>query len=255
MTYLRLLQENDQTHMQRNNEEGFKSGRDFLEFVGFLAWYLMLVTCCIIPPCLAYRRRRNWERRNARQIYLQRMAASGLIFLGETERYNTEELDEEGTLERSRQVLKALKTTTLTIRETDLVKKPSRLKNEDRNGSDATFDEESNEIVFDETNSVDNEHMMLKLENVPNGKREVPATCTICLSSYEVGDSVCHSPNEHCIHVFHKDCVLAWLSKKDQTLCPCCRQEFCNIKNSHSGDGTIEETQAPNTIIANISAE
>jgi len=238
MIDLRLLQDSEQNNIHKSNDGGVKSGRDFLEFVGFLAWYLMLVTCCIIPPCLAYRRRRNWERRNARQIYLQRMAASGLIFLGETERHNTEEFDEQARLERSEQVLKALKGTTCTVKLHDLVKKQtSRIEND--------------EIDVDEDNeddSVGNELMVLKLGNVPNGKREVPATCTICLSSYEVGDSVCHSPNKHCVHVFHKDCVLAWLSKKDQTLCPCCRQEFCEVKSSSlsQDDIVVEETQAQN---------
>jgi hypothetical protein len=31
---------------------------DILEFLGFVAWYLFLVVCCIVPTACAYRRRR-----------------------------------------------------------------------------------------------------------------------------------------------------------------------------------------------------
>lgn len=232
----RLLQNNN-TGNNYYSGDAFNGERDFLEFVGFLAWYLMLVTCCIIPPCLAYRRRRNWERRNARQIYLQRMAASGLIILGESERHN-EELDEEARIEKTRKILNALKATTMTIDENDLVRK--KLTENDEIGDDNVNEEEGG--------IEENENTMLRLGDVPNGNREVPAICTICLASYEIDDSVCHSPNEHCIHVFHTDCAVTWLAKKDQTLCPCCRQEFCEVNNSRQDEDTNEGSQSVNTV-------
>lgn len=54
--------------------------------------------------------------------------------------------------------------------------------------------------------------------------RLVPPTCAICLIHYEPGCYVSWSNN--CIHVFHRDCILMWLLKKVEPLCPCCRQEF-----------------------------
>mmetsp|Transcript_26405 Transcript_26405/g.39032 ORF Transcript_26405/g.39032 Transcript_26405/m.39032 type:complete len:246 (+) Transcript_26405:133-870(+) len=232
--YNRFLEDNN-TVDSYNSEKEISVERDFLEFVGFLAWYLMLVSCCIIPPCLAYRRRRNWERRNARQIYLQRMAASGLIILGESERHN-EELDEEARIEKSRKIINALKATTMTIDENVLIQKKR------------TRNESDDDQIIEEGDVSGSDNVMLRLGDVINGKREVPAVCTICLASYEIGDSVCHSPNEHCIHVFHTDCAVTWLSKKDQTLCPCCRQEFCEVNASREDEDTNEESEGAESI-------
>lgn len=60
-----------------------------------------------------------------------------------------------------------------------------------------------------------------------NGDRLVPSACAVCLCPYEVGDDVTWSPEEQCQHAFHRDCIVAWLIKKREHLCPCCRQEFC----------------------------
>ncbi|KAL7434123.1 hypothetical protein ACHAXM_004297, partial [Skeletonema potamos] len=56
--------------------------------------------------------------------------------------------------------------------------------------------------------------------------RLVPPTCSICLISYSPGCYVTWSSNPECIHVFHRDCILVWLLKKEEPLCPCCRREF-----------------------------
>ncbi len=59
--------------------------------------------------------------------------------------------------------------------------------------------------------------------------RNVPISCAICLSKYKVGDEVTWSSNSECKHCFHKGCISQWLSKKDNSLCPCCRREFLDI--------------------------
>ncbi len=59
--------------------------------------------------------------------------------------------------------------------------------------------------------------------------RNVPISCAICLSKYKVGDEVTWSSNPECKHCFHKGCISQWLSKKDNSLCPCCRREFLDI--------------------------
>jgi hypothetical protein len=78
--------------------------------------------------------------------------------------------------------------------------------------------------------------------------RQVPIFCSICLSEYELSQSICWSNNHQCTHVFHTECMIQWLVTlgrkqslnkrftrypKDIDLvgfyelqCPCSRQEF-----------------------------
>ena len=75
--------------------------------------------------------------------------------------------------------------------------------------------------------------------------RAVPPNCAICLLPYVPGNYVTWSSNEACRHVYHRDCILTWLLRKDdgrvagggsdsveedgrgrRYLCPCCRGEF-----------------------------
>ena len=56
--------------------------------------------------------------------------------------------------------------------------------------------------------------------------RIVPIKCPICLSTYQVGEFVTWSPNSDCCHVFHTECIITWLLKRDGTECPCCRRDY-----------------------------
>lgn len=59
--------------------------------------------------------------------------------------------------------------------------------------------------------------------------RELAGVCAICLSRYEPGDQVTWAAaNMDCQqHAFHTDCIIPWLSKKEEPNCPVCRQSFC----------------------------
>jgi hypothetical protein len=74
--------------------------------------------------------------------------------------------------------------------------------------------------------------------------RAVPPTCAICLLQYRPGNYVTWSSNKECRHVFHRDCILMWLLKKEcggdriggdggdgrwRGLCPCCRGKFVSV--------------------------
>ena len=86
--------------------------------------------------------------------------------------------------------------------------------------------------------------------------RIVPPTCAICLLSYSPGCYVTWSSNPECIHVFHRDCILVWLLKKEEPLCPCCRREFVptSILNEEAEDTTVATT-ATSTISGGVGNE
>ena len=86
-------------------------------------------------------------------------------------------------------------------------------------------------------------------EMIPEGTRNVPNICVICHEDYNISDEVCWSSNQECIHVFHKDCMVSWLTSlgwmklkeqkesknmmlEDKCLdyydleCPVCRSQF-----------------------------
>jgi hypothetical protein len=46
--------------------------------------------------------------------------------------------------------------------------------------------------------------------------------CMICLSPYEMGETIAWAKAEECVHVFHKECITEWLLK-DHDDCPLCR--------------------------------
>lgn len=73
--------DNFNNNNMNNNSSPSTHGNSF-EFIAFLVWYLILVGCCIIPTCCAYRRRRLAEQRYLmHQANLQRMRQNGLFVL------------------------------------------------------------------------------------------------------------------------------------------------------------------------------
>ena len=95
---------------------------------------------------------------------------------------------------------------------------------------------------------------------------DTSSCCAICLSPYQDGDIISGSSFPHCIHLFHRDCIVAWLvrdssshsSTTPQDLfdgentaglehiqeqrrdCPCCRQTFL-------GDDRVTKTTMAET--------
>lgn len=99
-------------------------------------------------------------------------------------------------------------------------------------------DDDDDDVLFEESER-EFSHLQLPTES-PNGNRCVPSACAVCLCPYEVGDSITWSPEEQCQHAFHSDCIVSWLAKKREHLCPCCRQEFCVVESPP------EDGNAPN---------
>ena len=61
---------------------------------------------------------------------------------------------------------------------------------------------------------------------------EQPTTCDICLMDYEVGEEVAWSPNDACVHAFHKDCIVDWLLRNEN--CPLCRNDYLHVSANGS---------------------
>lgn len=115
----------------------------------------------------------------------------------------------------------------------DLIRKS---KGADNTNDNNEKDEEaviSSHQEIDLDGEIEREFSLLQLHlGVPNGSRQVPAACAICLCPYEVGDQVTHSPHTTCQHAFHTECITTWLAKKHDQLCPCCRQNFCDLPDT-----------------------
>lgn len=82
------------------------------DFFAFLAWYLFLIICCVVPTVCAFRRRQQHVLQQIRQQHLQQMLASGI--LGGRLRDVGGVLDtEEARKERLQRVQEHLKVTTM----------------------------------------------------------------------------------------------------------------------------------------------
>jgi hypothetical protein len=62
---------------------------------------------------------------------------------------------------------------------------------------------------------------------IPDHVRGVSNSCAICLSPYEVGDTIVWSSNPMCEHAFHAECMIHWsVEEHGPPHCPCCRKIF-----------------------------
>jgi hypothetical protein len=52
------------------------------------------------------------------------------------------------------------------------------------------------------------------------------SSCPICLDPFEPQEEICWSTHEECRHTFHADCVLKWLLRCEEQVCPMCRHPF-----------------------------
>ena len=64
-------------------------------------------------------------------------------------------------------------------------------------------------------------------DNLGSLNMEENVLCTICLSRFKAAEEVCQF-RCHESHLFHKECILPWLIKKNE--CPICKQKVYQIK-------------------------
>jgi hypothetical protein len=55
----------------------------------------------------------------------------------------------------------------------------------------------------------------------------IDKSCAICLEDYKHGDYIIQNPSKECEHMFHRACIVEWLSSETANgHCPMCRQTF-----------------------------
>ena len=63
--------------------------------------------------------------------------------------------------------------------------------------------------------------------------------CPICLNEYEDGDTIQRNVSKCgnssiCEHIFHEQCIHAWIQETHHYSCPCCRCPFCYVESNSS---------------------
>lgn len=73
------------------------------------------------------------------------------------------------------------------------------------------------------------------------------SSCAICLEPYRQNDEISYSKHQKCSHVFHKDCIISWLTDQKRDDCPYCRGDYIkkvdgdnNGANDDSGGHSYE---------------
>jgi len=84
--------------------------------------------------------------------------------------------------------------------------------------------EKPEEIKPDEVHVVPSEGKESAIGSIENDISADEPMCSICLMEYEENDFIFKSPK--CVHRFHQECLLDWLERRNNTDCPCCREQM-----------------------------
>jgi len=73
--------------------------------------------------------------------------------------------------------------------------------------------------------------------------------CPICLEEFNVGETVMFSRSMSCTHVFHKECLMAWLMEQRENECPSCRAA---LVCSHDDENDNDESKDCNFVACDM---
>jgi Ring finger domain len=199
--------------------------QDLVKLLSFMSLYLLLFFCCIVPPWLVYRR----QRRQRLQQFRQDSILQFMQMLGEADSDEPVFRDAEDLRKyRLQRIQEILQHTTMVVKSENLIRQEETVSEIDKGiENNHEFHDIEENCRIENSDDPDSAGQLRLGDDLPNGSRQVPALCIICLCRYEIGDSICISNNQMCPHVFHLDCAVTWLSKTKVTLCPCCRQDYC----------------------------
>mmetsp|Transcript_17475 Transcript_17475/g.25673 ORF Transcript_17475/g.25673 Transcript_17475/m.25673 type:complete len:419 (+) Transcript_17475:260-1516(+) len=76
---------------------------------------------------------------------------------------------------------------------------------------------------------------------------QASSSCVICMEDWSVGDKAVRLP---CNHLFHKDCVVTWLSSRNS--CPMCRKKLQRVTQRGAGTSPSGWQPALQPVFANI---
>jgi len=220
----------DEDGDEADSDEYERNSPDVTEFVAFICWYLFLILCCVVPTICAYRRRRN--------LLFRDFGAAHMDPALEMEERMCSRMEKE----KRRRLLAYFIQYKKMLSQSDFVCLPC---NDVESGS--SLPQSRHPSLGNYYDDVDDDNIQIRLpqsvtsnENV-RPARLVSASCAICLCQYEEGNVVVWSSKEECHHVFHQDCILTWLLKKREPLCPCCRQEFVDPQQAYGDEDELYE--------------
>lgn len=184
-------------------------------------WLVTAISCAALFICLFTKWYLEWRfgirccSSNGRE---RRRIISRDAFIASTQRIRDatiaaereKKLDEEARraeVERKRELLSEV---TITVEKHHLEYDQDDLQVLEEGAADPQNDDGDNAVVL----------------HVP-GQCRTSAECRICLANVAAGEKIIRSPNSDCIHIFHDECILSWLSEsKAKSDCPCCRLPF-----------------------------
>lgn len=190
-----------------------------------IAWYCCLVVVvtpafaclgyCWYQKCQSHRRAMVALERESELEQMSRIEANVQIF-SESER-----------MRRIRRIQVAMANQVRRLTTSDLKRQLDRqermMKHEEQQHGPAIHPNDDKAHVGDDQ---DNKNNDVDVDNDKGDEGTTTQACSICLEDFQLGESVAHSSNDSCPHLFHEKCIIAWLAERQDGFCPYCRRSF-----------------------------
>ena len=211
-------------------------------YYGFIGYSIALIagTLALVVLLKIYLKRKcgiNWcvgENHNANSAQLRSDAAAAARLQRELEEELRQEAIERKRKRRREQAEAALEEYTLVVEDGENL---ILVDHEFMNAGEHSYTDDARELVLKlpTASAMSNDYSSEK-------RRYRDANCSVCMMCYEDGDAVIWSPNLECVHCYHSDCILTWLSRGKKK-CPCCRMDFIPKSSENEESAFTSTTQ------------